>query len=323
MVIGNVEIKNNVFLAPMAGITDMPFRILCKEQGAGLVYSEMVSAKGMYYNDTKSKKLTVISDIEKPVCVQIFGHDPKILAETAKELEKSEIDIIDINMGCPTPKIVKNEDGAALMKNPKLIAEIIEEVTKATSKPVTIKIRKGWDENNINAIEIAKIAQECGVSAITIHGRTAKQMYKGFADWDIIAKIKQSVSIPVIGNGDIYKPEQAKKMLDETGCDAVMIGRGAQGNPWIFSQTLEFLKSGKILPKPTNKDKTDMIIRHMNMVLELKGEHNGILEMRKHISWYLKGIKNAAIIRKDINRLSSKYDIVEVLNKFTAENELF
>ncbi len=323
MIIGKIKIENNVFLAPMAGITDMPFRILCKEQGAGLVYSEMVSAKGMYYDDLKSKKLTITSDIEKPICVQIFGHDPEILANTAKELDKSEISIIDINMGCPTPKIVKNGDGAALMKNPKLVAEIIKKARKETSKPITIKIRKGWDDSNINAIEIAQIAQECGVAAITIHGRTAKQLYKGKADWDIITKIKQSVDIPVIGNGDIFKPEQAKKMLDETGCDAVMIARGAQGNPWIFSETLEFLKSGKILPRPTIKDKTDMIIRHMNMVVELKGEHNGTLEMRKHISWYLKGIKNAAKIRQEINSLSSKYDIVEVLNNLNTENELF
>jgi len=316
MLIGNVQIDNNVFLAPMAGITDMAFRLLCKEKGCGFVYTEMVSAKGMHYNDKKSKMLTNFCITEMPVGVQIFGSDPVIMAEIAEQLDKTDISIIDINMGCPTPKITKNGEGAALMMKPKLAGEIVRSVANATSKPVTVKIRKGWDDNSINAVEIAKIAEDNGAKAVTIHGRTREQFYKGCADWEIIAKVKESLSIPVIGNGDIVKPADAKSMLEQTGCDAVMIGRGAQGNPWIFGRITEYLKSGEILPEPTFDEKIEMIIRHMNLLTELKGEKIGVLEMRKHIAWYIKGLKNATQVRQEVYNMSSKYDIVELLKAY-------
>ncbi|MFA6309539.1 MAG: tRNA dihydrouridine synthase DusB, partial [Clostridia bacterium] len=244
MLIGDIRIENNVFLAPMAGITDMAFRLLCKEKGCGLLYTEMVSAKGMHFNDRKSKFLTNTDKAEMPVALQIFGCDPTIMADIARKLDKTDVSIIDINMGCPTQKITKNGEGAALMKNPKLVADIVKNVSNATSKPVTVKIRKGWNDS-INAVEIAKIAEDSGAKAVAVHGRTREQFYSGDADWGIISDIKNAISIPVIGNGDIIKPEDAEKMIDETGCDAVMIGRGAQGNPWIFSRTVEYLKSGK------------------------------------------------------------------------------
>lgn len=313
--IGNVSLANNIFLAPMAGVTDMPFRILCKEQGCGLVYTEMVSSKGMYYNDEKSNKLADIHCEEKPVAVQIFGSDPLILARIAYTLNDSECSIIDINMGCPTPKITKNGEGSALMKNPKLIGQIIKEVSKASDKPITVKFRKGWDDHNVNAVEIAKIAEENGAKAVAVHGRTREQFYSGVADWSIIKRVKEAISIPVIGNGDIESPLDAEKMLSETGCDALMIGRGAQGNPWIFKRILSYLKSGKIIDLPTYQDKLNTIIRHMDMMIELKGEHTATKEMRKHISWYIKGIKNSAAIKAEVFKLNSKDEILEALYK--------
>ncbi len=316
MKIGNVELKNNIFLAPMAGVTDMPFRILCKEQECGLVYTEMVSAKGMHYDDDKSNKLTLMHEIEKPGAVQIFGSDPTIMAEVTEKLNASDAAIIDINMGCPAPKITKNGEGSALMKNPQLIAEIIRAVAAASQKPVTVKIRKGWDESLINAVEIARIAEENGASAVAVHGRTREQYYSGKADWDIIRRVKKAVSIPVIGNGDVTGPKEARKLLEETKCDAIMVGRGAQGNPWIFKKIVRFLEDGTIVPDPSPEEKIDTIIRHMNMLIDLKGERTGILEMRSHIAWYIKGMRDAAYTKQKIFQMTDKEEIISLLKSF-------
>ncbi|MCX7746077.1 MAG: tRNA dihydrouridine synthase DusB [Clostridia bacterium] len=313
MQIGNFTLENNIFLAPMAGITDMPFRILCKEQGCGFVYTEMVSAKGMHYKSEKSFKLTEIDEGEKPVGVQIFGSDPDIMAGIAQVLNQSDASIIDINMGCPTPKITKNGEGSALMLKPALAGDIVKAVSQASNKPVTVKIRKGWDDTKVNAVEIAKIAEDNGAKAITVHGRTREQFYSGHADWEIIKKVKEAVSVPVIGNGDVTKPEDAERMLLETKCDAVMIGRGAQGDPWIFNRVLTYLRTGEVMDEPTGAEKIKMILRHMDMIVSLKGEHLGICEMRKHIAWYIKGMKNSTGIKEKVFRISNKDEMVNVL----------
>lgn len=316
MKIAGIELENNIFLAPMAGVTDMPFRILCKEQGCGLVYTEMVSAKGMHYNDEKSSKLADINDAEKPASVQIFGSDPKIMAGIAERLNDSEASFIDINMGCPTPKITKNGEGSALMRRPELVAEIVREVSRATTKPITVKIRKGWNDESINAVEIAKIAEENGARAVAVHGRTREQFYSGKADWSIIRKVKESVSIPVIGNGDVVTPQDAKNLLEQTGCDAVMIGRGAQGNPWIFKKVLAWLQRGELIPDPAPQEKIDTIIRHMDMLTELKGEHIALCEMRKHIAWYIKGMRNATYVKEKVFHTSDREEIVHLLHEY-------
>lgn len=313
-----VELKNNVFLAPMAGVTDLAFRLMCKNMNVGLLYTEMVSTKAIFYGDKKTETIMEIKEEEKPVALQIFGSDPRIMARVTDEYlnKKDDFEIIDINMGCPAPKIVKNGDGSALMKNPSLVREIVREVVRVSNKPVTVKIRKGWDDNNQNAVQIAKIIEASGASAITVHGRTREQYYSGLADWEMIKAVKESVSIPVIGNGDIFEPEDAKKMMDLTNCDGVMIGRGARGNPWIFKRTAHLLATGELLPPPTDREKVEMSLKHLDLLFQLKPERIAIREMRKHIAWYIKGIKSSAEMRDKINRIESRAELEEVLYKY-------
>lgn len=316
MKIGNIETKNNVFLAPMAGVTDLVFRVICKEMDCGMVYSEMVSAKGVQHNNKNTKELLKVDERERPVAMQMFGSDPEIMAEMARKLnEYEDIDILDINMGCPAPKIVKNGEGSALTLNPKLVGEIISAVSKASEKPVTVKFRKGFDDQHLNALEIGRIAEESGAKAVTIHGRTREQYYAGKADWDIIKALKEEIkTIPVIGNGDIFTPEDAKKMLEYTGCDAVMIGRGSQGNPFIFKRTVEYLENGVLLPEPTWEDRLDIAEKHMDMLADYKGEVIDIREMRKHLGWYIKGLPHSAEMRVKINATSGRENMRDVLN---------
>lgn len=324
MKIGNVNLENNIFLAPMAGVTDKVFRIICREMGAGLVFSEMVSSKGLYYEDKKTSQLTSVDKRERPIVLQIFGSDPDIMAEIVEKYinSREDIDILDINMGCPAPKIVKNGDGSALLKCPTLIREILREVVKASNKPVTLKTRMGWDDKNINGIEVAKIAEEEGASAITIHGRTRNMFYSGKANWDFIKKVKQSVSIPVIGNGDIFEPVDAIKMMEYTGCDGVAIGRGAMGNPWIFKR-ISLIINGKEDVKPTFQEIINMAIQHLNMLCEDKGERIAVNEMRKHISWYIKGLKNSNKVKNKINILNSKDEVEKALMDYLNELNSF
>lgn len=302
MKIGSVELKNNVFLAPMAGVTDKVFRVLCKEMGCGLVYSEMVSAKGIMHNNRNTQKLLEIDEAEKPAAVQLFGSDPVIMGKMAEKLdENKDIAILDINMGCPAPKIVKNGEGSALLQNPELIGEIVKAVSQSTSKPVTVKMRKGFEGEESACVKAAVKAAESGAAAVTIHGRTREQYYSGKADWDIIKEVKKNVDIPVIGNGDINSPQSAKAMLEYTGCDAIMIGRAAEGNPWIFKRAISYLQDGIMLDEPTYKERLDMARRHLDMLVDFKGEHIGVCEMRKHLGWYIKGLPHSAEMRVVIN----------------------
>lgn len=310
--IGNVTLKNNLILAPMAGVTDLPFRLLCKEQGAGLLCMEMVSAKAILYKNKNTEELLTIDSRENPVSLQLFGSDPDIISEIAKQMEDRPFDILDINMGCPVPKVVNNGDGSALMKNPKLAGEIIEKTVRAIKKPVTVKIRKGFDDDHVNAVEMAHIAEESGAAAVAVHGRTREQFYSGKADWDIIRQVKERVSIPVIGNGDLLTAEDVIAMEKQTGCDGFMIARGAEGNPWIFRQILHYFETGEQLPKPDFSEMTEMLLRHAKMQLEFKGEYTGIREIRKHAAWYTAGYKNSSRLRGRINEVEN-YEQLEAL----------
>ena len=303
--IGNVSLKNNLILAPMAGVTDLPFRLLCKEQGAGLLCMEMVSAKAIYFNNKNTEELLTIDDREPPVSLQLFGSDPDIISEMAKKIENRPFSILDINMGCPVPKVAGNGEGSALMKNPKLVEEIVSKTAKAIKKPVTVKIRKGFDDEHINAVEIARIAESAGAAAVAVHGRTREQYYSGKADWDIIRQVKEAVKIPVIGNGDVTSPEAARQLMETTGCDGIMIGRGAQGNPWIFRQILHWMETGEEEPKPDLEEVKAMILRHAKMLVEYKGAYTGIREMRKHVAWYTAGYPNSAKLRARVNEIES------------------
>lgn len=315
MNIRNVKIDNPYILAPMAGVTDLPFRLLCKEQGAGLLCMEMISAKALQYKNKNTKALLAIHPKEYPVSLQLFGSDPKIISEQAKRIEELPFQILDINMGCPVPKVVKNGEGSALMKNPKLVYEIVYQTARAIQKPVTVKIRKGFDDTCINAVEIAKIIEEAGGAAVAVHGRTREQYYSGKADWEIIRQVKEAVSIPVIGNGDVTSGEKALEMRERTGCDGVMIGRGAQGNPWIFHELLEYDRTGKLPPGPSKEQIKETMLRHARLQLEFKGEYLGIREMRKHVAWYTKGMEGSAKLRDDINKVESYAELESLLNE--------
>ena len=314
LTIGNVTLDNNLILAPMAGVTDLPFRVLCKEQGAGLICMEMVSAKGIYYNNKNTESLLAIDEREHPVSLQLFGSDPEIMSEMAKRIEHRPFDILDINMGCPVPKVVNNGDGSALMKNPILAGEIIEKTAKAIKKPLTVKIRKGFDEAHVNAVEMAHIAEESGAAAIAVHGRTREQYYSGKADWDIIRQVKEAVKIPVIGNGDITCAKDAANMIEQTGCDGFMIARGAQGNPWIFHQIKTYLETGMVPEKPPFSEVCRMILRHAKMQIEWKGEKRGMREMRSHAAWYTAGYPHSASLRRAMNTVETYEQLEELFS---------
>ena len=311
--IGNIELENRYILGPMAGVTDLPFRLLCKKQGAGLLCMEMVSAKAIYYNNRNTESLLEIHPDEHPVSLQLFGSDPKIMSEMAKRIEERPFAILDVNMGCPVPKVVKNGEGSALMKEPKLVYDIVSALVKAIEKPVTVKIRKGFDDDHVNAVEIAKIIEEAGASAVAVHGRTREQYYSGKADWDIIRQVKEAVSIPVIGNGDVTSPQKAKELVKETGCDGIMIARGAEGNPWIFSEMVSYEETGVLPPRPDKDAVREMMLKHARLQLQYKGEFSGIREMRKHVAWYTKGLKGAAHLREKVNAVESLEELENLL----------
>ncbi|ALB48508.1 MULTISPECIES: tRNA dihydrouridine synthase DusB [Clostridium] len=320
MKIGNLTFENNIFLAPMAGVTDISFRGLCKEMGCGLVYTEMVSAKALYYGSENTQTLLRIADEEKPVAAQIFGREPDVMARICEEYlnNREDICIIDINMGCPAPKIVKNGEGSALMKEPELAYDIVRTIKKVSTKPVTVKFRKGFDEDNINAVEFAKGMEQAGADAIAVHGRTRKQMYQGKADWDIIKRVKDSVSIPVIGNGDVFSPEDAIRMKRTTNCDGIMIARGSQGNPWIFRQ-INNLLNGEVIQEVSDNEKIEMCIRHYELAIKYDGEFKAIREMRKHASWYIKGLPRCTELKNKINTINDSEKVIEALRKYQDE----
>ncbi len=308
--IGSVTLENNLVLAPMAGVTDLPFRLLCKEQGAGLLCMEMVSAKALQYNNKNTEQMLEVDPAERPVSLQLFGSDPNCIAEMAKRIEDRPFDILDINMGCPVPKVVNNGDGSALMKDPKLAGEIMRKTASAITKPVTVKIRRGFDEEHVNAVELAKIAEDAGIAAIAVHGRTREQYYSGRADWDIIAQVKEAVNIPVIGNGDILDARDVIKMAEQTGCDGFMIARGAQGNPWIFHQILHYFETGELIGKPPMDQMAQLMLRHARMLIDFCGdEGRGIREFRKHAAWYTAGYPHSAKLRGRLGEICTYEDL--------------
>lgn len=315
MKIGNVEIRNSIILAPMAGVTDLPFRLLCKEQGAGMTCTEMISAKAIAFNNKNTEALMQTSPEERPVSLQLFGSDPDIISEMAARIEERPFDILDINMGCPVPKVAGNGEGSALMRNPALAGEIVRKTARAIRKPVTVKIRKGFNDNEVNAVEIARIAEANGAAAVTVHGRTREQYYSGTADWDIIRQVKEAVKIPVIGNGDVDSAQNAVKMMEETGCDCVMIGRAARGNPWLFHEMDAYLSDGTLPARPSKDEVRAMMLRHARMQIACKGDYVGIREMRKHISWYTAGYPGSAKLRGAINLVESYEELEELLEE--------
>jgi len=313
--IGNVRIENPFVLAPMAGVTDMPFRTLCKEQGAGLICMEMISAKAISFHNKNTIALMKIDPCEHPVSMQLFGSEPELMAEVAKSIEDKDFDILDINMGCPVPKVVNNGEGSALLKNPELIVQIIKSVSSAIQKPVTVKVRIGFENAPVDIVEIARRAEDAGAAAIAVHGRTRQQYYSGTADWDIIRQVKEAVSIPVIGNGDVDSPLKAEALLKQTGCDGVMIGRAVRGNPWIFREMNHYFQTGELLPRPSSEEIREMILRHARAQIALKGEFTGIREMRKHVAWYTAGMRHSAGLRRASNTIESYEALQELLMK--------
>ncbi len=321
--IGNVKIPGRIVLGPMAGVTDLPFRMLCKEYGADLIYTEMVSAKGILYNNKNTEELLTVETAERPVALQLFGEDPQIMSEAAKRIEHRNFDILDINMGCPVPKVVNNGEGSALMKQPERIGEIVSAISKAIHKPVTVKIRKGFGEQDANAPLVAKIAEDAGAAAVAVHGRTRVQYYSGKADWDIIRQVKEAVNIPVIGNGDVFTPEDAARMIEETGCDGVMAARGARGNPWLFAQMKAYLSGNRMPEKPPLSEVVAMILRHADLEIAYKGEFTAIREMRKHTAWYVAGYPGATKLRGAVNEVTTRKELEELLYNYLEKRLIF